>query len=67
MTDAQQQALEHLTEIDELGRGLDIDEINFVADLIDRDVTDFTTGQMNRIRALHRRTVLHENPDDDDI
>lgn len=66
-SDYQRETLELLVEIDEHGRNLDGDEINFVADLIDRDVRRFSLGQATRIRALHRRSVEQfEGQDEDD-
>ncbi len=65
--DFQRDTLELLIEVDEHGRDLERDEIDFVADLIDNDVRKFTIGQASRIRALHRRCVEpYEGCDDDD-
>lgn len=66
--DYQNETLELLLEVDEHGRGLTRDEINFVADLIDGDVRCFNLGQASRIRALHRRCVeAFEDMDDDEL
>ena len=66
--DYQNETLELLTEVDEHGRGLTRDEINFVAALIDGDVRHFNIGQASRIRALHRRCVEEfEGTDDDEL
>lgn len=66
--DYQNETLELLLEVDEHGRGLTRDEINFVADLIDGDVRCFNLGQASRIRALHRRCVeAFEGMDDDEL
>lgn len=65
--DLQREILELLIEVDEHGRRLSRDEIDFVADLIDRDVQKFSIGQISRIKALHRRCVEpYEGSDDDD-
>lgn len=66
--DYQNETLELLLEVDEHGRGLTRNEINFVADLIDGDVRCFNLGQSSRIRALHRRCVeAFEGMDDDEL
>lgn len=66
--DYQNETLELLLELDEHGRGLTRDEINFVADLIDGDVRCFNLGQASRVRALHRRCVeAFEGMDDDEL
>lgn len=65
--DFQRETLELLIEVDEHGRDLERDEIEFIADLIDGDVRKFSIGQASRIRALHRRCVeRYEGRDDDD-
>jgi len=64
MTLAQQEYWELVEEIDELGVGLDCDEIEFIAGLIDDDRRGLlTVGQMNRTAAIHRRRVGIEEED----
>lgn len=66
MTDAQREHWELLLEVDDLGRRLNRDEIEFVSGLIDGDREGtLTVGEMTRIRALHRRRV--ENMTDEDV
>lgn len=68
MTEAQKQHWELLLEIDDQGRRLTRDEINFVAALIDNDREgSLTTAEMTRIRALHRNKVQGVLDDDDDL
>lgn len=43
-----------LGEVDELGTKLKRSEIDFVADLIDRNVQEFTPEEEKRIKRLHR-------------
>lgn len=64
-TDEQQKLLALLIEVDERATGLDSDQIEFVADLIDRDVTEFTVAQGRAIRVLHRRHVKRKSVSDD--
>lgn len=59
MSDAQREHWELVLEIDEKGRRLTREEIDFVAGLIDSDREGtLTVGEMARIRALHRRRVF---------
>lgn len=67
MTDAQREHWELLLEVDELGRRLNREEIEFVSALIDGDREGtLTVGEMARIRALHRRKVDPDRDDDDE-
>lgn len=50
-------------EIDDAGIGLSKSEINFIADLIDRDVTEFTQEQTRRVKAIHQKRVNESDPD----
>lgn len=68
MTESQKQHWELLLEIDDQGRRLTRDEINFVAGLIDGDRRGhLTSGEMNKIRALHQKKVQGVLDDDDDL
>lgn len=58
MTEAQRQHWELVLEIDDRGRRLTREEIDFIAGLIDNDREgSLTSGEMTRIRALHQRRV----------
>lgn len=61
MTDAQREHWELLLEIDDRGRKLTEEEIDFVARLIDNDCEGaLTVPEMTRIRGLHRKRVNDE-------
>lgn len=63
---AQEEAAELLAAIDEHGRGLEAEDITFVAGLIDGGITRFSGGDISRLRALHRRTVERPKPREDE-
>lgn len=46
-----------LMEIDEYGEDLKPTEVEFVAGLIDHDITEFTPEQEAGIRRIHRKRV----------
>lgn len=58
-----QEILSLVQEIDNTDNKLRKDEINFVADLIDSNVVNFTPEQAKRVRSLHQRRVLEGKPD----
>lgn len=67
MSDAQREHWELVEEIDERGRRLTREEIDFIGGLIDGDREgSLTVGEMARVRALHRHRVEQTNDDDDD-
>lgn len=67
MTDSQHEHWELVEEIDERGRRLTRDEIDFIGALIDGDRKGtLTVGEMARIRALHRHRVEDSTEDEDD-
>jgi len=58
MTDAQREHWELVLEIDDRGRRLTREEIDFIAGLIDGDREGtLTIGEMAKVRALHQRRV----------
>lgn len=68
MTEAQRQHWELLLEIDDRGRRLTRREIDFVAGLIDGQRRGtLNQGEMNTIRALHRKRVEGIEDGDDDL
>jgi len=60
---------ERLLEIDDRGRRLTSSEIDFVADLIDRDVQQFSPKQAASINKIYRERVLGSSSrqDNDDL
>lgn len=67
MTAPQQHHWALLLEVDENGKGLDRDEIKFVADLIDEDRQGMLTAtEMASIRSLHRARVINDSGEDED-
>ena len=57
--------LAKLNEIDRRGRGLTTWEVDFVADLVDDNVTRFSDRQAETVDRIHRERVLGEKRDRD--
>lgn len=51
--------------VDSDGTNLTRKEVDFVADLIDRDVKEFTAQESRSISRLHQRRVVNGKEDDE--
>lgn len=58
--------LQLLRIIDSEGTNLTKSEIDFVADLIDNIITEFTPQESRMISQIHRRRVINGVPEEDD-